>query len=198
MLRRIFSVAVKKKLCPANPCTSVEFPVMLRSLFRPHYMTWSEQQTIENHAPEYLRNVIRIVTETGLRVYKELACMRRDQIDPRLNQAPGLAMDAKGGYLLHETQDGSFWRRWRGSPFFDDATFDAAEALIRNEHIGEGPNMDLLALGLSATNVIEHAFGNSGQAAGCRCLDEGPSVEGAERVAPGRRPAPFGQRSFPE
>lgn len=81
VLRRIFSVAVKKKLCPANPCTGVEFPVMLRSLFRPHYMTWSEQQTIENHAPEYLRNVIRIVTETGLRVYKELACMRRDQID---------------------------------------------------------------------------------------------------------------------
>src|SRR5215469_1762829 len=81
---------------------------------------------------------------------------------PRLIQAPGLDMDAKGGYLLHETQDGSFWRRWRGSPFFDDATFDAAEALITNEHIGEGPNMDLLALGLSATNVIEHAFGNAG------------------------------------
>ena len=35
VLRRIFSVAVKKKLCPANPCTGVEFPVMLRSLFRP-------------------------------------------------------------------------------------------------------------------------------------------------------------------
>lgn len=81
VLRRIFNVAVKKKLCPANPCTGVEFPVMLRSLFRPHYMTWSEQQTVENHAPRYLRNVIRIVTETGLRVYKELACMSRDQID---------------------------------------------------------------------------------------------------------------------
>jgi predicted AlkP superfamily pyrophosphatase or phosphodiesterase len=81
---------------------------------------------------------------------------------PRLIQAPGLAMDAKAGYLLHETQDGSFWRRWRGSPFFDDATLDAAEALIRTEHLGEGPTTDLLALGLSATNVIEHAFGNSG------------------------------------
>jgi predicted AlkP superfamily pyrophosphatase or phosphodiesterase len=80
---------------------------------------------------------------------------------PRLIQAPGLAMEAKGGYLLHETQDGSFWRRWRGSPFFDDTTFDAAEALIRNEHLGED-HTDLLALGLSATNVIEHAFGNSG------------------------------------
>jgi hypothetical protein len=27
VLRRIFSVAVKKKFCPANPCTAVEFPV---------------------------------------------------------------------------------------------------------------------------------------------------------------------------
>jgi predicted AlkP superfamily pyrophosphatase or phosphodiesterase len=81
---------------------------------------------------------------------------------PRLIQAPGLAMEAKAGYLIHETQDGSFWRRWRGSPFFDDATFDAAEALIRNEHLGEGQTTDLLALGLSATNVIEHAYGNSG------------------------------------
>jgi integrase len=81
VLRRIFNVAVKKKLCPANPCTGVEFPVILRSLFRPHYMTWSEQQTIEQHAPVYLRNLIRIITETGLRVYKELASMRKDQID---------------------------------------------------------------------------------------------------------------------
>jgi integrase len=81
VLRRIFSVAVKKKLCPANPCSGVEFPVMLKGLFRPHYMTWSEQQKIELHAPVYLRNVIRIVTETGLRVYKELASMRKDQVD---------------------------------------------------------------------------------------------------------------------
>ncbi len=81
VLRRIFSVAVKKKLCPANPCAGVEFPAILKGLFRPHYTTWSEQQWIELHAPVYLRNVIRILTETGLRVYKELACMRKDQVD---------------------------------------------------------------------------------------------------------------------
>ena len=81
---------------------------------------------------------------------------------PRLIQAPGFTMEAKGGYLLHENQDGSFWRRWWASPFFDDATFDAAEALIRNEHLGEGAATDLLALGLSATNALEHAYGNSG------------------------------------
>jgi len=80
-LRRIFSVAVKKKLVLNNPCTAVEFPVTLKGLFRPHYMTWSEQTKIERHAPAYLRNVIRIITETGLRVYKELACMKKDQVD---------------------------------------------------------------------------------------------------------------------
>jgi integrase len=42
---------------------------------------WSEQQAIEFHAPEHLRNVFRIITETGLRVYKELMSMRKDQVD---------------------------------------------------------------------------------------------------------------------
>ena len=70
VLRRIFSVAVKKKLAPVNPCSAVEFPVMVKGLFRPHYMTWSEQAQIEKHAPAYLRNVIRIISETGLRVCK--------------------------------------------------------------------------------------------------------------------------------
>lgn len=81
VLRRILSVAVKKKLIPTNPCSAVEFPVMVKGLFRPHYVTSSEQAKIEKHAPAYLRNLIRIITETGLRVYKELACMKKDQVD---------------------------------------------------------------------------------------------------------------------
>jgi len=81
VLRRTLSVAVRKKLLPANPCAGVEFPVSIRGLFRPHYVAWSEQQLIEFHAPDYFRNVVRIITETGLRVYKELAPMKKDQID---------------------------------------------------------------------------------------------------------------------
>jgi len=57
------------------------FSVILKSLFRPHYMIWSEQQMIELHAPIYLRNVIRIITETGLRIYKELAPLRKEDVD---------------------------------------------------------------------------------------------------------------------
>lgn len=77
----MLNVAVRKKLLVANPCSGVEFPVRVKALFRPHYMTWSEQQKIEAAAPDYLRNVIRIITETGLRVYKELAPMKKENID---------------------------------------------------------------------------------------------------------------------
>ena len=41
----------------------------------------SAQTKIEEHATAYLRNVIRIITETGLRVYKELAAMKKEQVD---------------------------------------------------------------------------------------------------------------------
>ena len=81
VLRRMLNVAVRKKLLFANPCAGVEFPARVNGLFRPHYITWSEQQKIEFSAPDYLRNVIRIITETGLRVYKELAPMRKEQLD---------------------------------------------------------------------------------------------------------------------
>ena len=81
VLRRMLNVAVRKKLLPANPCSGVEFPVPIKGLFRPHYVTWSEQKCIENQAPQHLRNVVRIITETGLRVYKELMPMKKDQVD---------------------------------------------------------------------------------------------------------------------
>jgi len=81
VLRRMLNVAVRKRLLPANPCSGVEFPVKVKGMFRPHYVTWSEQQGIEFHAPDYLRNVVRIITETGLRVYKELMGMKKEQVD---------------------------------------------------------------------------------------------------------------------
>ena len=81
VLRRMLNVAVRKKLLLANPCSGVEFPVRVKGLFRPHYMSWSEQQRIQAHAPEHMRNIITIITETGLRVFKELLSMKKDQLD---------------------------------------------------------------------------------------------------------------------
>src|SRR5438132_285150 len=85
VLRRMLNVAVRKKLLPSNPCWSVEFPVAVKGLFRPHYVSWSEQQRIEAAAPSYLRNVVRIITETGLRIYKELTPMKKDHVDMENN-----------------------------------------------------------------------------------------------------------------
>jgi integrase len=95
VLRRMLNVAVRKKLLPSNPCSGVEFPVVLRHLFRPHYVSWSEQKQIESHAPSDLRNVIRIITETGLRVYKELAPMRKDQAQVNLENSLVWIPDSK-------------------------------------------------------------------------------------------------------
>jgi integrase len=81
VVRRMLNVAVRKELLFANPCAGVEFPARVDGLFRPHYVSWSEQQKIEAAAPEYLRNTISIVTETGLRIYKELIPMKKDQVD---------------------------------------------------------------------------------------------------------------------
>lgn len=81
VLRRMLNVAVRKKLLAVNPCSGVEFPVAVKGSFRPHYVIWSEQERIESHGPEYLRNAVQIITETGLRVYKELTPMKKDQVD---------------------------------------------------------------------------------------------------------------------
>jgi integrase len=81
VLRRMLSVAARKKLLTSNPRKTVEFPVPLEENFRPYYVTWSEQQQIENHAAPHLRNAIRIITKTGLRVNKELLPMKKNQVD---------------------------------------------------------------------------------------------------------------------
>ncbi len=81
VLRRMLNVAARKRLLPANPCAGVEFPVRVKGLFRPHYVSWSEQKRIEQHAQPHMRNIVRIITETGLRIYKELMPMNKIDLD---------------------------------------------------------------------------------------------------------------------
>ena len=82
VLRRILNVAVKKRRLAVNPCGSVEFPVALTgSTRKPHYLSASEQARLEACAPVYLRNIIAIMVEMGLRPYRELIPMRKEQVD---------------------------------------------------------------------------------------------------------------------
>lgn len=59
--------------------------------------------------------------------------------------------------------DQGFWTRFKDSPFWDEAIMDAAEGLMAAEHLGAGASTDLLTVGLSATDYIGHAYGNSGE-----------------------------------
>ena len=82
VLRRILNLAVKHRRLGSNPCSAVEFPVRVQdSVRKPHYMTASEQKRIEFFAPAYLRHGVIILVEMGLRPYKELFPMRKDQVD---------------------------------------------------------------------------------------------------------------------
>ena len=82
ILRRILNVAVKKRRLAVNPCSEVEFPVAVSATTRkPHYLTASEQERLERVAPVYLRNIIVIMVEMGLRPYRELLPMRKEQVD---------------------------------------------------------------------------------------------------------------------
>src|SRR5690606_9904146 len=82
ILRRILNVAVKKRRLAVNPCSGVELPVAVSATTRkPHYLTASEQERLEAVAPAYLRNIIVIMVEMGLRPYRELMPMRKTQID---------------------------------------------------------------------------------------------------------------------
>ena len=82
VLRRLLNVAVKKKLLAVTPCSSVEFPMILLSATRkPHYMTSNEQKKIEFFAPDYLRRIVIIISEMGLRPQKELFPMLKLQLD---------------------------------------------------------------------------------------------------------------------
>jgi integrase len=82
VLRRLLNVAVKKKVLGASPFESVEFPMLLLSATRkPHYMTSDEQRKIEFLAPDYLRRIVTIISEMGLRPQKELFPMLKSQVD---------------------------------------------------------------------------------------------------------------------
>lgn len=79
---RILNLAVQQRRLAANPCDSVEFPASIsKSIRKPHYMTSSEQARIEMAAPGYLKNLVIMMTEMGLRPFKELLPIKKSQVD---------------------------------------------------------------------------------------------------------------------
>jgi alkaline phosphatase len=80
------------------------------------------------------------------------ACQTRSVPVPVAGHEVGVMHAAKAG------DAGAF----RVSPAFDRAVTDIAIGLIRELQLGRGPAPDVLAIGLSATDYVGHAFGTEG------------------------------------
>lgn len=59
-------------------------------------------------------------------------------------------------------KDGHFDDEFRASPAFDPMTLEFAGDLVRELKLGRGPSSDLLAISLSATDLIGHRYGAGG------------------------------------
>jgi integrase len=138
VLTRIFNVAVKQKRLMVNPCSMVEFPVSVKKTTRkPHYMTATEQEKIELAAPDYLRHVVVIISEMGLRPYKELMPMRKEHVDleNRLVHIPeSKTLSGEGDMPMTETAWQAFKEQIEQTPG-SDYLFPSPRPTGRKAHI---------------------------------------------------------------
>lgn len=134
VIRRMLNVAARKKSCSTRIRVS-GWSSRLGST------RWSEKQKIEFAAPKYLRNVVRIITETGLRIYKELIPMKKEQLDldnrtvwnsdsktptgvAEVPLSDSIAISGPGAYLFPNAELKSFKKVWSltlrraGVPYF--------------------------------------------------------------------------------
>lgn len=147
VLRRILSVAVKKKRLTSNPCRGVEFPVPLAQTTRkPRYMTASEQRRTEFFAPDYLRDAVVILSEMGLRPYKELMPMQKSQVDLQnrvVNIPDSKTVNGVGDMPMTEPAYDAFKRRLEDNPMseyvFPTPSSQAKKPYISSRRFGRRP-----------------------------------------------------------
>ena len=79
----------------------------------------------------------------------------------RYDRAVALPQGRSVGTGRFAREGGSF-RAFLASPEADGAVLAAAAALRQSRRLGEGPQTDLLAIGLSATDYVGHSYGTEG------------------------------------
>lgn len=76
-------------------------------------------------------------------------------------QSLGITTDRTIGTGTFERKAGDK-AAFRASPESDNATLSLATDLIAERQLGKGPATDLIAIGLSATDIVGHAYGTQG------------------------------------
>jgi integrase len=81
VLRRMLTLAKKRRLIGQNPFGEVEFLEERKQRRQPHILTFEEQERLVAAAAPRLRVLVVLLTETGLRVNKEALQLRWEDID---------------------------------------------------------------------------------------------------------------------
>lgn len=80
VLRRMMHIAERKRLIGRTPFVEVEF--LKQQGFRdPHIVTFEEEERIISAAPPFLRVLIVLILETGLRSHREALSLRWTDVD---------------------------------------------------------------------------------------------------------------------
>ena len=106
-----------------------------------------------------------VVAQVNSGIAKLIARPRPDLIPPPLCAAMARRLDIPGDRDLGIVRFGRAAgdaAAYRNSPEVDGATLVLAAGLARELRLGSGAAADLLAIGLSATDFVGHAYGNGG------------------------------------
>lgn len=80
VLRRIMRLAERKQLIARNPFVQVDF-LKQRNPSQPHIVTFEEEEKILSVAVPYIRLLVVLILETGMRSHKEALPLRWDAVD---------------------------------------------------------------------------------------------------------------------
>jgi integrase len=80
VLRRMLRLAERKRLIPRNPFLEVDF-LKQGNLRMPHILTFEEEEKILAVAPPFLRALVILILETGMRSHREALALMWEAID---------------------------------------------------------------------------------------------------------------------
>ena len=80
VLRRMMRLAERKRLIPRNPFLEVDF-LKQGNLRTPHILTFEEEEKILAVAPPFLRALVVLILETGMRSHREALALMWEAID---------------------------------------------------------------------------------------------------------------------
>ena len=114
--------------------------------------------------PGYLRNLneLKAVSRYGGQTWQlllERATYVHGEPEDNTGERPRFGMTAGFPHVLPAADDKNFIRQLACSPFGNDATLEAARAIIVHEKLGADDTPDLLAVSLSSTDYVGHSFG---------------------------------------